>query len=120
MVDRIRELAAERGMNIAQLERKSGIPSKTISKWDENAPSVWKCKAVADALETTIDNLLGSTPKTEPVISAEEYDILREGLLALMENANSAFQLVKSSQAKTEINKEWETYKALLNKLCTE
>ena len=52
--------------------------------------------------------------------SEQDLNILRDGILALMENANSAFQLVKSSQAKTEINKEWETYKALLNKLCTE
>ena len=52
--------------------------------------------------------------------SEQDIEILANGLLSLMENANSAFQLVKSSQAKTEINKEWETYKALLNKLCTE
>ena len=52
--------------------------------------------------------------------SEQEYDILRDGLLALMDSTQKAFQFVKSSQAKIAINDEWKTYKALLDKLCDE
>lgn len=50
----------------------------------------------------------------------QELDTLRDGLLALMEKNGQAFYLVRGDEAKKAVNKEWESNKALLDKLCGE
>lgn len=50
--------------------------------------------------------------------SEQDLEILRDGVLALMENTNKAFNLVQSEQAKQEINREWRQYNTLLTKIC--
>ena len=46
------------GMNINQLEKALDFPRSSIRKWDVNIPSVLKVKAVADYLNTSIDDLV--------------------------------------------------------------
>lgn len=50
----------------------------------------------------------------------QEADMIRDGLLAMMENLNKAFCLVKSDEAKKAVNAEWERCKALLDRLCSD
>ena len=40
------------------LEEELNFPRGSICKWDKNIPSVLKVKAVADALHTTVDELM--------------------------------------------------------------
>ena len=46
------------GISINQLEKALGFPRSSIRKWDVNTPSVLKLKAVADYLNTSIDDLV--------------------------------------------------------------
>ena len=54
----IQNKCQEKGMTIAELERKAGLKQRTIYKWDESVPSVEKVLAVADALGVTVDELV--------------------------------------------------------------
>lgn len=59
MKDRIKALAKERGLSIAEVERRSGLTKNTIKKWDRSTPSVDKVASVAKCLGVTIESILG-------------------------------------------------------------
>lgn len=46
------------GTSINQLEKALGFPRSSIRKWDVNSPNIMKVKAVADFLNTSIDDLV--------------------------------------------------------------
>lgn len=52
------KLANEKGISICQLEKEAGLPNGTIGKWRTASPMVKSIKAVADVLETTVDDLI--------------------------------------------------------------
>lgn len=54
----INRIARSQGYSILHIEREVGFPRSSIDKWDRNAPSVWKVKAVADFLGVSIEELL--------------------------------------------------------------
>ena len=58
MRKRIKALAAERGMTITEVERKSGLMPGTIRRWDKHIPRADNLAAVADVLGTTVEYLL--------------------------------------------------------------
>ena len=58
MLKRITELCREKNISILELERMAGLKQRTVYKWDENNPSVYKVKAVADVLGVTLDDLM--------------------------------------------------------------
>ncbi len=58
MLENIKSIAKRKGMSLRQLEEVAGIAQNTVSRWDENKPSVDKVKKVADALGVTVDELL--------------------------------------------------------------
>ena len=58
IVSNIRKLAEKRGLSINKLETAVGLSSGTINKWDKNAPSIHKVKAVSDYFGVTVDELL--------------------------------------------------------------
>ena len=55
---KIQKLCKGKNKTIMGLEEELGFPRGSICKWDKNIPSVKKVKAVADALSTTVDELL--------------------------------------------------------------
>ncbi|MDA9472680.1 helix-turn-helix domain-containing protein [Enterococcus sp. 5H] len=57
--DRVKELAAQRKMTIAELERKLNIANGTIGKWDKQNPSIEPLNKLADYFGVTTDYLLG-------------------------------------------------------------
>lgn len=61
--DRIKQLAAQRKITIAELERKLHIANGTIGKWDKQNPSIEPLKKLADYFGVTTDYLLGRTEK---------------------------------------------------------
>lgn len=58
MLKKIRELAAEKGVSLAEVERKCGLGKRSISKWDVSEPSVSKAQAVADFFGVSVNELL--------------------------------------------------------------
>lgn len=58
MLHKIKELAKEKHITMAELEKVAGVSSKGIYRWDEQEPSVRKVYRVAKALGTTVEVLL--------------------------------------------------------------
>lgn len=61
MLENIKAIAKTKGLSIRQLEEAAGITQNTMSRWDDNRPSVDKVKRVADTLGVTVDELLRQT-----------------------------------------------------------
>ena len=57
LVEKIKSLAKERGLTIAQIETECGIGQKSIYNWDTSMPAVDKVKRVAQKLGVTLDEL---------------------------------------------------------------
>lgn len=56
--DRIKNLADEKGMSVAEVERKSDIGNGIIRRWDKSVPTADKLHKVAQTLGTTYEYLL--------------------------------------------------------------
>lgn len=56
---KIRSLASEQGLSIAQLERELNLSNGSISRWKNAAPSSKGLVAVADYFDVSVDYLLG-------------------------------------------------------------
>lgn len=58
MVHKIKEIAKERHLSVAEVERLADITERTINRWDAKEPSVYKVYRVAKVLGTTVEDLL--------------------------------------------------------------
>ena len=58
MYERIRRLCERQGKTVAGLERELGYVRGTIARFDKHSPSADRLKEVADALDTTVDELM--------------------------------------------------------------
>ena len=56
--DKVKSLAAEKGMSYNKLEMEAGLTRNSIYKWASSTPSVDKVAAVAKVLGVTIDDLM--------------------------------------------------------------
>lgn len=72
LLNRIKELANERKMTIAELERKVDFGQGSISKWAKQSPSSERLKIVADYFDVSTDYLLGRTDIRKPVTKDED------------------------------------------------
>lgn len=63
--DRIKELANQRKVSVAELERALGFGNGSISKWNKQSPSTEKLKQVADYFNVSLDYLVGRDVKNE-------------------------------------------------------
>lgn len=61
--DKIKELANQKKVSVAELERTLGFGNGSISKWNKQSPSTEKLKKVADYFNVSTDYLLGRTKK---------------------------------------------------------
>ncbi|MFR4249318.1 MAG: helix-turn-helix domain-containing protein [Leuconostoc lactis] len=59
--DRVRELANERNITIAELERRAALTPQTVTNWRRSKPSGEALDKVASAFNTSVDYLLGRT-----------------------------------------------------------
>lgn len=58
MYDAIKEICKERNISVSSLERKAGVGNGTITKWNENSPSLDNLQKVADALGIKVTTLI--------------------------------------------------------------
>ena len=58
LYEKIRELAAQRGISIRKLEENLGFANATLRRWDTNKPSIDKIQAVARYFRVSVDYLL--------------------------------------------------------------
>jgi transcriptional regulator with XRE-family HTH domain len=65
IVERIRELANNRGFSLTTLEVELGLGNGTISRWSKSAPNTDKLQKVADFFNVSLDYLLGRANKDD-------------------------------------------------------
>ncbi|MBS7577627.1 MULTISPECIES: helix-turn-helix transcriptional regulator [unclassified Enterococcus] len=71
----IKTLAGQKGLTLAELERKLGISNGTIGKWNLRKPNSEPLEKVADYFNTTTDYLLGRTDNPyKPLPASEDFD----------------------------------------------
>ena len=70
--DNIKDLAAQKKISVAELERTLGFGNGSISKWNKQSPSADKLKKVADYFGVTIDYLLDRKPAAQTNATLEE------------------------------------------------
>ena len=58
MLKTIRNIAKQKGIPLAKIERACELGERSLYRWDTNYPSVDKVKKVADYLGVTVDELL--------------------------------------------------------------
>lgn len=61
LLDRIKELCAQKGETLASLERKMDFGNGTLRRWGDITPSGDKLQKVADYFGVAVDYLLGRT-----------------------------------------------------------
>lgn len=68
--EKVQELARQRNMTIAELERNTGIANGTIGKWNRQNPSLETLQKISDYFNVSTDYLLGRTD--DPSLSHKE------------------------------------------------
>ena len=79
---RVKELCAEHGISVTELEKKCGIGTKTINKWGASSPSVDKLQRIADYFGVSVDYIIGREDHaTDEDINSLLSDPARRALL---------------------------------------
>lgn len=71
IVDRVKQLADNKGIKITDIEEACDLPVKSIYKWNKNKPSIDRVIKVAEYLRVDVGYLLGTT---EYKTKFEEWD----------------------------------------------
>lgn len=58
LTENIKEMCRKKNITVTDVEKKAGIADNSVYKWAEHSPSVATIKKIADALETTVDELM--------------------------------------------------------------
>ena len=65
ILEKIRILAAEKGVSLAQFERDCGFSKNSVVKWDKNMPSGDKLLRAAQYFGVSVDYLMGNSEEEE-------------------------------------------------------
>lgn len=74
IVERIKQKAKEKGLNISQLEKELNIGNGVIRRWDDRNPNAEQVYNVAICLNTTVEWLL--TGKEAAELSSDEQTLV--------------------------------------------
>lgn len=102
IVDRLRELCADKGVSFIQFERESGIGINTAKRWDTNAPNVWKVKQAADYFGVTVSYIIGETNKKTAAQMSDgtEKDIVDLIMSATPEQRSAILQFLRTFESR--------------------
>lgn len=76
LAQRIRELANQHGMTIAELERKTGISNGQISKWSVRSPKTENLEKVAKFFGVSLDYLTGNSDDKKRTADLTDDDVI--------------------------------------------
>lgn len=74
LVERIRGLAKERKISLAQLERDLDFGNSTIRKWDDSRPSIDRLLKVAEYFNVSLDYLEGRSDIKNLPMEVKRYE----------------------------------------------
>lgn len=78
--ERVKMLADQRKMTLAELERKLNISNGTIGKWDVRKPNTAVLEKVADFFTVSTDYLLGRTDRKDPWPASDPEEDFKDSL----------------------------------------
>lgn len=85
VLGKIKELAKQRNISLAELERRTGLSSGSITKWGKSAPSVDKLAKIAEYFHVSTDYLLGRTDTPHMGMSEKQKEMtIEEALKSVM------------------------------------
>ena len=117
LFSRIKLLCFERGMTVAELERRSGLSNGAVDSWDDSCPRIDNVIAVAKALNVSLDNLLyGVTFEKHEKKSSGSYEVFRK---LLQKNGIKPINVSKATGIATATLSDWKkgVYTPKVNKL---
>lgn len=79
---RIKDLASQRKVSLAEVEREAGLSSGSITKWDKSSPKAETLQKVADYFHVSTDYLLGRIDDPTAGVAPEERKLTVEEALA--------------------------------------
>lgn len=90
LLEKVKELSKEKGITIAELERKLNFSQGSISRWIKQSPSSERLQKVADYFDVSTDYLLGRTDKRNyyDLTEKDKHDIALQAE-KLLEGLNS-------------------------------
>ncbi|MFD2305128.1 helix-turn-helix transcriptional regulator [Enterococcus termitis] len=89
LYSKIQELAAQKKISIAELERNLNFPNGSVRKFDKHPPGIKKLEEVADYFNVSTDFLLGRESEKTPSWATEK-DILELDKM-LSSNVNMSY-----------------------------
>lgn len=84
-LDRIKNLVEQKGITIAELERRANVGNGVIRRWDKSLPTGDKLQRVAKVLNTTIDYLINGEENPKSVYIGRKAANLSEEDLKLVD-----------------------------------
>ncbi|MCU7356736.1 helix-turn-helix domain-containing protein [Enterococcus dispar] len=81
ILSKIKDLSQENHISLAELERRTGLSSGSITKWSKSAPSADKLRVIADYFHVSTDYLLGRTENKYAGLSDEQRKMTIEEAL---------------------------------------
>ncbi len=76
--DRVKELARQRKISIAQLERDLNLSNGSVSKWASAKPNSEPLEKVAGYFDVSVDYLLGRTDRKDPWPASDPEEDFRD------------------------------------------
>ncbi|MCF6161977.1 MAG: helix-turn-helix domain-containing protein [Furfurilactobacillus sp.] len=81
-LERIKEISKKRGWSLQKTAEEAGIGVNSIYKWNKQTPSITSLTKVADALNVSVDYLLGKStalqtkPDTKKSVDIADDDVI--------------------------------------------
>ncbi|UUW40215.1 repressor protein [Bacillus phage B13] len=105
---RVKDLATDRGLSIAELERKLNFSPNTLYKLKSQKPSIDRIEAIAKYFDVSTDYILGRTDKKYWELTDKDEKDIQKKLEELIEDMTKADALAfsKDSEPMSEETKQ--------------
>ena len=58
--NKIKSICKEKGVSVSSVEKRAGLSSGAISKWNESSPTIENLQAVANVLKVNVNKLISN------------------------------------------------------------
>ena len=106
LVLKIKQLAHQRGLTFAELERRLNFSNGQIARWNKQTPGIDKVQKVADYFNVSVDYLLSRNTKED------KYE---QQLIAMFRKQTDGMNNSQKEKFNSSLNKLFSVAEALLN-----
>lgn len=123
IVKKIKDLAYDKDISIAALERESGLANGAIYKWDKSSPTIDKLNKVAQFLDVSVDYLLSPDEQNiekcndNPNDSSKQNSIVERVRILAEEKGTTLAGLERTLEFSHGSIRRWETSSPSIDKV---